>query len=63
MLSVAGKLLQWTLLGCFVTQHPESVVECDHNNPAESGENSGIVEVRGAPGPGVAVNDDKDSKL
>ena len=46
-----------------LTEHSQAVVEGDHNDPAERGEDPGVVEVGGAPGPGVAVDEDEDSQL
>ena len=46
-----------------LTEHSQAVVEGDHNDPAEGGEDPGVVEVGGAPGPGVAVDEDEDGQL
>ena len=46
-----------------LTKNPEPVVEGDDDDPAEGGEDPGVVEVRRAPGPGLAVHKHQHSQL
>ena len=46
-----------------LTEDPESVVEGDDDDSAERGEDPGVVEGGGAPGPGLAVYEHQHRQL
>ena len=46
-----------------LTKDPEPVVEGDHDDPPEGGEDPGVVEGGWTPGPGLAVHKHQHSKL
>ena len=46
-----------------LTEDPESVVEGDDDDSAERGEDPGVVEGGGAPGPGLAVHEHQHRQL
>ena len=56
--SFVSKRKIWNL-----TEDPEPVVEGDHDDPAEGGEDPGVVEGGRAPGPGLAVHEHQHSQL
>ena len=47
----------------YLTKDPEPVVEGDHDDPPEGGEDPGVVEGGRTPGPGLAVHKHQHSKL